>query len=143
MAEPGQRMTVQRRVILEEVRKVRSHPTADDVYRMVRRRLPRISLGTVYRNLDRLSREGLITTLEGPGERRYDGDRDDHCHLRCRSCGTIVDVEPVDLPLEGIGEAVGDFQVSGYHVEYYGVCGPCLGKDEDRRARGGQGRGTE
>ena len=51
------RMTKQRRIILEELRKVRSHPTADEIYAMVRRRLPRISLGTVYRNLDAAGRE--------------------------------------------------------------------------------------
>ncbi len=143
MAEQNQRMTIQRRVILEEVRRERSHPTADEVYERVRLRLPRVSLGTVYRNLDRLSREGLITTIEGPGQRRYDGDREDHCHLRCRSCGTIVDVEAVDLPLERISEAVGDFQISGYHLEYYGVCGECHGKGEIRRVMEDQDRGTE
>ena len=48
---PNLRMTRQRKVILEELRKVNSHPSADEIYEIVRKRLPRISLGTVYRNL--------------------------------------------------------------------------------------------
>ena len=60
-------MTRQRRVILEALRGTTSHPTADEVYEMVRRRLPRISLGTVYRNLEILSGEGLVAKLEMAG----------------------------------------------------------------------------
>ncbi|MGE5577510.1 MAG: Fur family transcriptional regulator, partial [Syntrophothermus sp.] len=53
-------MTRQRQIILEELKNVTTHPTADEVYEMVRRRLPRISLGTVYRNLELLAEEGII-----------------------------------------------------------------------------------
>jgi Fur family ferric uptake transcriptional regulator len=59
-------MTRQRRVILEELRKVNTHPSADEIYEIVRKRLPRISLGTVYRNLEILSESGDIQKLE-PG----------------------------------------------------------------------------
>lgn len=57
MAQVQTRMTRQRAVILEELRKTATHPTADELYSIVRRRLPRISLGTVYRNLDFLGRQ--------------------------------------------------------------------------------------
>ncbi len=119
------RMTRQRQVVLEQVRKVHSHPTADEVYEMVRLRLPKVSLGTVYRNLDRLSREGLISTIEGPGQRRYDGDMDDHAHLRCTRCGYVGDVEPIEVPLEQLSNTVGDFEISGCRVELLGICGGC------------------
>jgi len=69
------RMTRQRRIILEELRKVDSHPTADEVYEMVRRQLPRISLGTVYRNLEILSREGLIQKVVLGARRRGSTER--------------------------------------------------------------------
>ena len=64
MAQVQTRMTRQRAVILEELRKTKSHPTADELYSIVRERLPRISLGTVYRNLDFLAETGEILKLE-------------------------------------------------------------------------------
>ena len=74
-----QRMTDQRRVILEELRATKSHPTADELYRDVRRRLPKISLGTVYRNLDILNKAGMINKLDfGSGQSRYDADLSNH-----------------------------------------------------------------
>ena len=75
MAQPQTRMTRQRAVILEELRKVKTHPTADELYSIVRERLPRISLGTVYRNLDFLTESKEILKLESAGSiRRFDGD---------------------------------------------------------------------
>ena len=65
MSQPQTRMTRQRMVILEELRKVKTHPTADELYAMVRTRMPRISLGTVYRNLDFLTESKEILKLEG------------------------------------------------------------------------------
>ena len=73
---PNLRMTRQRRVILEELRKVKTHPSADEIYEIVRKRLPRISLGTVYRNLEILSESGDIQKLEpGCSLKRFDGMR--------------------------------------------------------------------
>ena len=67
MSQPQTRMTRQRMVILEELRKVKTHPTADELYAMVRTRMPRISLGTVYRNLDFLTESKEILKLESAG----------------------------------------------------------------------------
>ena len=67
------RNTRQRRIILEELRGVKSHPTAVEIFERVRRRLPKISLGTVYRNLDLLTRLGMIQKLEwSAGEARFE-----------------------------------------------------------------------
>jgi Fur family ferric uptake transcriptional regulator len=81
-------MTRQRRVILEELRKVDTHPSADEVYEMVRKRLPRISLGTIYRNLEILSETGEIQRLEtGSHLKRFDGRADDH--ITSAACAAI------------------------------------------------------
>ena len=86
------RMTRQRKVILEELRKVDTHPSADEVYEMVRKRIPRISLGTVYRNLEILSERGDIQKLElGCTLKRFDGVPENHYHIRCVDCGRVVD----------------------------------------------------
>ena len=73
MSQPQTRMTRQRMVILEELRKVKTHPTADELYAMVRTRMPRISLGTVYRNLDFLTESKEILKLESDGSIRRFG----------------------------------------------------------------------
>ncbi|MEW5913164.1 MAG: transcriptional repressor [Thermodesulfobacteriota bacterium] len=124
---PKLRMTTQRQVIMEELRKVKSHPTAGELCQMVRRRLPRISLGTVYRNLDILSRSGMIQKLDVAGqEMRFDGDIRDHYHLRCLECGGVSDV---DLALltdidQQVEEASG-FEVLGHRLEFVGRCQAC------------------
>jgi Fur family ferric uptake transcriptional regulator len=119
-------MTKQRRVILEELRKVDTHPTADRVYAMVRKRLPRISLGTVYRNLEVLSEAGEIQKLESAGtQKRFDGNAEPHLHIRCLVCGKVADAPPgVDLPdVPGCHES--DFHITGVRVECVGYCPNC------------------
>jgi len=88
----GLRLTGPRRLVLEVVRGTEAHPTAESVHRMVRRRLPRVSLGTVYRNLRLLVAEGLVHELPGP-HARFDGNLERHHHFTCTGCGRIVDVD--------------------------------------------------
>ena len=88
------RMTKQRQVILEELRKVKTHPTADDMYQMLRKKMPKISLGTVYRNLEILSESGIIQKLDvGGTQKRFDGDISIHSHVRCVDCGRVGDID--------------------------------------------------
>ena len=86
--------TVQRKVIVDELRKLKCHPTADELYEVVRRKLPRISLGTVYRNLEVLSANGEIQRL-GLGRKQmcFDGNTSRQYHLVCRLCGAIEDIK--------------------------------------------------
>jgi Fur family transcriptional regulator, ferric uptake regulator len=87
---PKRRMTSQRRIILEELRKTKTHPTADELYVVARKRLPKISLGTVYRNLDQLAESGEILKLEMCGcQKRFDGNTHEHFHARCQGCGRV------------------------------------------------------
>jgi Fur family ferric uptake transcriptional regulator len=124
---PKFRMTPQRQAILEELRRLTSHPTADEVHSLVRRRLPRVSLGTVYRNLEMLSDCGLIQKLEmGGGQRRFDGKTGDHYHVRCVRCGRVEDA-PVK-PMPAIDDAlrkVSGYEVMGHRLEFIGVCPAC------------------
>ena len=124
------RNTRQRQVILEELRTLRTHPTAVEVYECVRRRLPRVSLGTVYRNLDLLARQGQIRRLEGFGSQaRFDGDLEDHRHLRCVVCGAVDDLPQDDLWVERLSpREVGDHLVLGVRLEFEGVCPSCRAK---------------
>jgi len=122
------RVTRQRRVILEELRKMKTHPTADEVYEVVRKKLPRISLATVYRNLEMLAREGIIKKLEmGGGPKRFDGDIKPHHHICCIRCGRVDDIY-VDIPFpitDNVRKAT-PYKIIGYRFELVGLCPKCL-----------------
>ncbi len=120
------RLTNQRRIIMEQLRSVTTHPTADEIYGMVREKMPRISLGTVYRNLEVLSSLGLVRKLENAaGQKRFDGDMTPHHHIRCEICGRVGDI--FDAPdISGIEQKLGtDFQITGYTLEFTGICPEC------------------
>jgi Fe2+ or Zn2+ uptake regulation protein len=126
------RMTRQRKVILEELRKVFTHPSADEIYEMVRKRLPRISLGTVYRNLEILSENGEIQKLElGCTQKRFDGIADNHYHIRCIHCDRVDDA-PIEFDVavkHELKQAVG-FKIIGHKLEFIGICPDCLNKSQ-------------
>jgi Fur family ferric uptake transcriptional regulator len=122
-----ERNTRQRTVILDQLRQSTSHPTATELYDLVRRRLPKISLGTVYRNLDLLARLGMIQRLETAGtETRFDGTVRPHDHVRCLGCGRIDDLAgpPLELSLENYHEPAG-YRVLGHRLELVGLCPKC------------------
>lgn len=123
------RLTTQRQVILEELGKVTSHPTANEVYDMVRKRLPRIGLGTVYRNLELMAESGLILKLEvGGTQKRFDATTDLHYHIRCTECGKVDDIElPVQQEINSIAASATDYQILSHHVEFSGICVECGG----------------
>ncbi len=122
-----QRNTRQRQIILEELRKLTTHPSASVLYDIVRRRLPRISLATVYRNLELLSREGVILKLDlGCSETRFDGTTTTHYHIRCTHCDRVDDVQelrPERLP--EVPEYIAGYEVEGYSLEFQGLCTAC------------------
>ncbi len=123
------RLTRQRRVILDELGRTDRHPTADEIYGRVRKRLPRVSLGTVYRNLELLSRSGVVRKIETPGGKmRFDGMVEPHYHIHCRRCGRVADLAVADPPdLEGLVSDPGGFSVTGYRLEFTGFCPRCRG----------------
>ena len=126
--DDNMRLTSQRQVILEELRNVKSHPTANEVYDMVRKRLPRIGLGTVYRNLDLLAEKGIIKKLESGGEqKRFDGDISPHYHIRCMQCNRVDDIFITrDTELEKSAASSCNYKVLDHHVQFSGICSKCL-----------------
>jgi len=121
------RLTRQRRFILEELDAPGRHPTADTIYQRVRLRIPNISLGTVYRNLEILSQAGLIRKLHiGSGQKRFDGTLSKHYHVRCVRCGRISDLpaEPFG-DLEAIAGENSSFDILGHELEFEGLCEQC------------------
>ncbi|OFZ54045.1 MAG: hypothetical protein A2328_02895, partial [Bdellovibrionales bacterium RIFOXYB2_FULL_36_6] len=93
-------MTKQRQIILNILRSLHSHPTADDLYMLARKEMPNISLGTVYRNLNLLAEKGDIIAIQHAGQRkRFDGNHNPHYHFKCLSCGGVYDL-PIDRDLQ-------------------------------------------
>lgn len=117
----------QRQIILEELQSSKNHPSAQEIYERVRHRLPKISLGTVYRNLEQLAANGLIKKMEAAdGQRRFDGDLAEHYHVRCLFCGRVEDA-PLPL-LSRLNQTFGtmsDYTILGHRLEFYGICPRC------------------
>lgn len=129
--------TYQKRVILEELSKVKSHPTADEVYDMARKRLPNISLGTVYRNLDLMAKNNTIGKLDIAGRRkRFDADISSHFHLRCDDCGAVCDLElsqlnGIEKQLEALKGLEG---IVDFNLEFKGKCKQCsINKEQSKK----------
>jgi Fur family transcriptional regulator, peroxide stress response regulator len=131
----GVKATHQRSEIYRELADTKEHPDAETIYRRVRKRIPEISLDTVYRTLRLLEKKGLIARVGSLGERtRFDADTDRHHHFVCIECGFIGDI---------YNEEWNDFRaprdvrnmgtVNSIHVEARGLCKSCQRK---RRIKG-------
>ena len=128
--KPITKMTQQRRVILAALGELGAHPDACEVYEAVRREMPNISLGTVYRNLEVLSAAGLIGRVETSGARkRFEASAQHHYHVRCVKCGRVEDIgeSSFEIPTDSISERSG-FEIVGKRVEFLGICPECGGK---------------
>ena len=129
LRDRGLRLTGPRQVVLEVVRGTDTHPTAEWVHGRVRRRLPRVSLGTVYRNLRLLVAQGLLKELPGP-HARFDGNLSEHHHFTCTACGRMLDVagplaEPQSRALSARIAALTGLRVTSHRIEFYGRCASC------------------
>ena len=120
-------MTRYRKIILDALETANAHPTADQVYEIVRQRFPRISLGTVYRNLEVLSAHGMIKKLEfGGSQKRFDSDPSNHYHVRCTECGRVDDVEArAAMAVANIPQTDNGYEVVGHRLEFIGICPAC------------------
>ncbi len=133
--EAGGRMTRQRRIVLETLASVDTHPTAAELYEMVRARIPDISQGTVYRNLRQLQELGYVAELDyGPGASHFDARVEPHYHVRCRSCGRVADLPcaPIDC-LEQARRSADGWIIDEQRVEFTGLCPDCQANRTDER----------
>jgi Fur family transcriptional regulator, ferric uptake regulator len=127
MINRNQRHSRQREIVLEELQRLKSHPSAVHLYQVVAQRLPKISLGTIYRNLEVLVAMGLAQRLEaGGGEARFDGDVRPHDHVRCTECNRIDDIPGPALDLcGGYANDLHGYEIVGRRLEFLGLCPAC------------------
>ena len=121
------RETKQRETILRVLRNTRSHPTADCIYEEVRKEIPNISKGTVYRNLRILQESGQISELNLNGTvSRFEAKQESHYHFRCEQCGRVFDIdEPVDRELDRKVAKRTGLKISYHQLEFRGLCHDC------------------
>jgi len=120
------RETRQRRVVYDTIKKTLSHPTADWIFEQVRAEMPKISLGTVYRNLSVLKDEGVIREIYGTDKRaHYDADLSNHAHFICTDCGQISDVFGApEVDWRTLKELVG-CEITSQRLDFQGRCAAC------------------
>lgn len=125
-----QRDTRQRREVLDEVMGRCDHPAADDIYLSLHGTDPKISKGTVYRNLNLLSDNEEITHVRVPGADRYDSRLENHYHMICMVCGKVVDA-PIDYASEFDIKAASKtgFIINRHRTVFEGICPEC-GKEK-------------
>ena len=122
-------MTNQRLVILNHLKDVKTHPTAEMVYDSVIEKLPQITLATVYRNLNLLARENKILKFTVNDINRFDGDISNHQHCVCKTCGKIIDLfqeKITNFAIDTIN--TNKFNAQSVSIIYYGYCTNCKKK---------------
>ncbi len=128
------RKSKQKEAIFRVIKGTTSHPTADWVYEQVRKEITNISLGTVYRDLKLLQKEGHILELAfNSHQSRFDGDIENHYHFRCERCGFIFNVdEPVDEEIDEREARRTGFKVFNHRLEFRGLCADCQSRNSRR-----------
>lgn len=121
----AQRYSAQREKIYQAVWESREHPTAEMVFSRLKPEMPRLSLGTVYRNLHQMAEEGRLQELPGHVA-RFDGNVRPHAHLQCEHCGGVSDVPvPYAAALDQAAESEG-FRIRNHSLVFHGVCRGCM-----------------
>lgn len=116
----------QRQRLLEKLRASAAHPTAAELHAALLPELPRLSLATVYRNLEVLVSEGEVEPVASSGALRYDGNLEPHHHFNCEACGRIQDVELA--PPRGLLVRLRrdhELEASRLRIDFYGLCTEC------------------
>mgnify|MGYP001554520555 CR=1 FL=1 len=125
------RNSKQRDAILSVLSKKNYHPTVDDIYAIVKKDFPKISIATVYRNVEQLCRMNKIWRInEGSSHARYDGNIERHYHISCPECGSVDDVwlpERLENLIE-IEKVIPEYSEINYNIEFKGICKKCSSK---------------
>ena len=120
------RKTLQRQIILDTIKSLSQHPSADDLYLEIHKNHPVVGKSTVYRNLRHLADEGVISQISVDGVIRYDKNTHTHCHFICETCKNIFDIEITQAQYlnEAVFQKYG-FTTNRHEIEFFGVCFDC------------------
>jgi len=116
----------QREAILSELKSRSDHPTADELYLSLKKEMPSLSLGTVYRNLSAFHKENLVLKLPAGTAVRFDGDVSEHYHLFCEKCERMYDLNlPVFEKLNSTASIGYDGEIKSHLLIFLGICPKC------------------
>ena len=124
--------------MLELLGRTEIHPTADWLYHKLKNEFPRLSLGTVYRNLNVLVEQKLIQKLPyGSTHDRYEIIKKPHYHLVCEACGCVQDFNmPHYAEINKLAQEMSSFNISRHRIDFFGICEKCQKKNENRKLKG-------
>lgn len=124
------RNTLQRDLVLNAVKALHNHPTAEDVYQYLIEEHPRISRGTVYRNLNMLVALGKLIRVPVPtGADRFDHTTEAHYHIKCNHCGQVHDADlPYQKDLKNKVRNAENFEIEDHYIVFTGICLHCREK---------------
>ncbi len=121
---------MQKKLILDIINNSYEHYTAREIYDYCKRLSPNISLGTVYRNLNILEENFLITRIKMPNSiDRYDKVEKKHAHFICIKCNKITDLEEFDENYCNKFKKVNNYKVLNYEINFKGICNNCVEKE--------------
>lgn len=128
------RFSKQRETIYHALKGTKIHPTADQLYSMIKSENPEIGIATVYRNLKLLVETGKIKKIQTPlSIERYDADLSEHYHLVCGLCGCVSDVfMEYRKNLDEEAQKLIGAQITGHEVVFSGICKECLQKENGK-----------
>ncbi len=131
MKSKGLKPTIHRVQVLEYLKNVKTHPTADEIYDELKKTEALISRATVYNALRKLVEHGLITRIVTPYSQRYDYIYDEHQHFYCQKCNKIFDVE-VEFSL-GEVKSKDIAYLNSSEVLLIGVCKQCADRESEEK----------
>ncbi|HAF62294.1 MAG TPA: transcriptional repressor [Anaerolineaceae bacterium] len=135
--QQGYKITPQRRAIFEVIYNNGDHPNTEDIYNLLKEKMPDISLTTVYNTLKELNALGFIDVVRnvGDGSIRYDTRIDNHDHLYCLQCNRIIDIEREITDIKISEDEAKGFQIIKQQVTYSGYCPACQ-KNKQKSGKG-------
>ncbi|MGB9763386.1 MAG: Fur family transcriptional regulator [Minisyncoccia bacterium] len=119
-----ERLTIQKKTILDYLKSTKSHPDGDAVYLEVKRKIPTISKGTVYRILNQLEERGEIQTIN-LDKTHFDGDTSWHAHFICENCNKIYDIFLNEDDIQKIKQKIKVGKINKIKLLFYGKCNQC------------------
>ena len=128
-----ERMTAQKSFIFDYLKSVKIHPSAEKVYNEVKKKLPNISQGTVYRVLNNLKDKGEILAIDTKDNVHFDADTSAHAHFICERCGNIFDVINECSGCNILRNKSASWRtkvglINSYKINFYGICKKCGSK---------------
>jgi Fur family transcriptional regulator, ferric uptake regulator len=123
----AERNTNQKLQILDCIRSLKTHPTAEEVHQLVKKKIPGISLATIYRNLNKFASKGEILRIEVNKEFHYDYDLSTHQHLICEGCGSVQDAFNENISKYAMEKAKSsEFKINSVNIMFLGRCKNCM-----------------